>query len=205
MQAVGNGRRGHLVPPGSTPEAITVGGYDDQNTLDRRQWRPYPNDYGVAYDGGHKPEVTTSARWIASPILPGSTMEREARRLAALLDVENEQQVRALLSEGYADLNLPEAQALRPTAKTYARLQARIAHHKIVDAHHQHVDGTSVSTAIASSIVAQMLEANASLTPARIKAILMQTAEPLPSIPAEQQGAGIINAAEAVQAALSLR
>lgn len=199
LAAAGNGGRGYLVPPASTPEAITVGGYDDRNTLDRAQWQPYPSDYGT-----NKPDITAPAQWIASPILPGSSVEREAYWLAALLDADDESQVRQLLREGYADLNLTRAEAARPTAKTFAKLQERIAHHKIVDAHHQYVDGTSVSTAIASSIVAQMLEANTRLTPSNIKAILKQTAVPLAGVLAEQQGAGMINPAEAVRAALSL-
>jgi serine protease AprX len=205
LVAAGNGRRGYLVPPASAPQAITVGGYDDRNTLDRTQWQPYPNDDDMAYDGTSKPEITAPAQWIASPILPGSSMEREAHWLSALLDAGDEEQVRQLLSEGYVDVKLSQKEAVNPTPKTFARLQARIAHHKIVDAHHQYVDGTSVSTAIASSIVAQMLEANPSLTPSRIKAILKQTAVPLAGVPAEQQGAGMINASEAVEAALSLR
>jgi serine protease AprX len=210
LAAAGNGRRGYLVPPGSAPEAITVGGYDDHNSLDRAGWQPYANDYGVAYGGGRKPEVIAPAAWIASPILPGSTMEREARWLAAMLDAHDEQQIRRLLREGYIDLNLAQIQAQRPTRKTYAMLQSRIAAHKLADSHHQYVDGTSVAVAIASSVVAQMLEANDNLsemprlTPARIKAILMRTALPLPDIPLEQQGAGVIDAAAAVSATLSL-
>jgi hypothetical protein len=47
-----------------------------------------------------------------------------------------------------------------------------------------------------------MLEANPSLKPAKIKEILMATADPLNDAPAERQGAGTVNAGRAVAAAL---
>jgi hypothetical protein len=55
---------------------------------------------------------------------------------------------------------------------------------------------------IVSGVVAQMLEANPSLTPAQVKEILMTTADPLNDAPAERQGAGALNAGRAVAAAL---
>jgi hypothetical protein len=57
---------------------------------------------------------------------------------------------------------------------------------------------------IVSGVVAQMLEANPSLTPAQVKEILMVTADPLNDAPAERQGAGAINAGRAVAAALRM-
>jgi hypothetical protein len=55
---------------------------------------------------------------------------------------------------------------------------------------------------IVSGVVAQLLEANSSLTPAQVKEILLTTADPLNDAPAERQGAGAINAGRAVAAAL---
>jgi hypothetical protein len=57
---------------------------------------------------------------------------------------------------------------------------------------------------IVSGIVAQMLEANPSLTPAQVKEILMVTADPLNDAPAERQGAGAVNGGRAVAAALRM-
>jgi serine protease AprX len=99
-------------------------------------------------------------------------------------------------------LSLSHAEVVTPDPQIYTMLQARIHAHKLVDAYYQHVDGTSVSVAIASSIVAQIVEANPGLTPQRIKAILTDTAKRLPGVPAEQQGSGMIDAAAAVEAAL---
>ena len=84
----------------------------------------------------------------------------------------------------------------------YHRLEARIHAHKIVDAQHQHVDGTSVAAPIVTSVVAQMLEANPRLTPQQIRAILTRTARQIKGAPIEQQGAGVLNASAAVQTAL---
>ena len=51
-------------------------------------------------------------------------------------------------------------------------------------------------------MVAQMLEANPTLTPAQVKQLLIDTAEPLDDVPLEKQGAGVVNAGAAVEAAL---
>ena len=59
-----------------------------------------------------------------------------------------------------------------------------------------------MASPIVSGIVAQMLEANPSLTPAQVKDMLMATADPLNDASVERQGAGAVNAGRAVAAAL---
>jgi len=51
--------------------------------------------------------------------------------------------------------------------------------------------------------VAQMLEANSSLTPQQIKRILIDTAERLPHYEVDRQGWGVIEARKAVEMALN--
>jgi serine protease AprX len=199
--AAGNSGRRLLLPPASAAAAITVGGVDDRNTADRTCWEIYPNAFGTAHDGTTKPEVIGPAAWIASPILPGSSMAREARWLAPMLRAGDRAAVGRLLLSGHGDLSIPRAQAIQPDARVYEMLQKRIYAHKLVDAQHQHVDGTSVSSAILASIVAQMLEARPALTPAQVRAILTATAWPLPGVPPERQGAGVVDAAAAVRMA----
>lgn len=199
--AAGNKGAPLLVPPASAPEALTIGGVDDRNTTDIAKWRPYPNNYGLAYDGTPKPEVVGPAAWIPSPMLPGSAEAREARWLWQLLRAPDEVAVRQLLIRSYGELNIPRWQAFKPDERTFEHVQARIFKHKIIDADHQHVDGTSVSSAIAASVVAQMLEANPQLTPRDVRAILMATAKQLPGVPEARQGAGVIDAGAAVRAA----
>jgi serine protease AprX len=201
VAASGNHGASSIVPPASAVEAITVGGYNDHNATDRSQWTGYQSDYGAAYDGSPKPDVIAPAQWIASPILPGSLVDREAYWLGPLLHSESERALKRLLTQGYHDLGLARELVEHPDGHLYAMLQARINSHKLIDAKHQHVDGTSVSAAIVSSVVAQMIEANPCLTPAEIRAILIDTAQPLSRIPPAQQGAGVMNPAAAVRAA----
>ncbi|MCK6577763.1 MAG: S8 family serine peptidase [Anaerolineae bacterium] len=199
IAASGNRGVGEVVPPASAPEAIVVGGYDDGNSLDRARWGMFHSNYGHAHDGSPKPDVVAPARWIASPILPGSIVDREAYWLGPLLATESERALKRLLMSGYGDLSISREHAQHPDRSLYALLQARINGHKLVDARHQHVDGTSVAAAIATSVVAQMVEANPRLTPQEIRSILMRTAVPLPNVPGEHQGRGAINPALAVE------
>lgn len=205
--AGGNSPSFPLVPPNSTPEAIAVGGYDDENTLDRSQWRLYSNSYGKAYDGTPKPEILAPAAWIAAPILPGTFVEREARWLAPMLDLaeHDDEGLKALLARGWRDLGLTRAEASAPDQAVRLKVLEHLREHKIVDSQHQYVGGTSVSAAVISGVVGHMLEANPRLTPHEIKDILIRTAVPLPHAPLEAQGAGVVNAAEAVALSAALR
>lgn len=203
VAAAGNRNMRFVVPPASAAEAITVGGIDDHNALDQSLWTLYHHNYGASYDGTPKPDLLAPAIWIAGPILPESSIAREARWLAPLLEAKDDTSVAKVLRRGYADLSISRNQALRPAAHVYAVLQARIHAHKIVDANHQHVDGTSVAAPIVSSVIAQMLEANPRLTPPQIRAILTSTATKLPGIDGERQGTGVLNAAGAVEAGIN--
>ena len=60
--------------------------------------------------------------------------------------------------------------------------------------------GSSQSAAIVSGAVATLLSQRPELTPDQIKALLMQTAEPLPNADPVAQGAGLINLHEAREA-----
>jgi serine protease AprX len=203
--AAGNRGAGSVVPPASAAEAITVGGLDDQNVLDDRLWRLYHSSYGTDYRGNPKPDLIAPAMWVAGPIMPETTVAREARWLGPLLQVRDQKQAVGVLKKGYADLGIARKQAMKPDDHLYSMIQARINTHKIVDAHHQHVDGTSVAAPIVTAVIAQMLEANPGLTPRRIRAILRATARPLADAAPERQGAGVLCAAEAVQRAARYR
>jgi serine protease AprX len=198
VAAAGNRLIDSVVPPASAADAITVGGLDDHNSLDQSLWTAYHSNYGVAHDGSPKPNLIAPAEWIAGPIMPETVVAREARWLGPLLQAPDHKHMNRLLKKGYADLGISRSLALQPDDHVYAMLQARINTHKIVDAHHQHVDGTSVAAPIVSSVIAQMLEVNASLTPHQIRSILTETAQPLANTPQERQGAGVLRAAAAV-------
>jgi serine protease AprX len=196
--AAGNRAANWLVPPASASEAITVGGLDDHNALDPALWTAYHSNYGVCYAGQPKPDLLAPAVWIPGPIMPETSVAREARWLGQMLNHRDDAHMRRLLKKAYADLGIARAQALQPDDHLYTMIQARINAHKLIDAHHQHVDGTSVAAPIVSAVVAQMLEANPSLTPTQIRSMLTATAQPVASIARERQGAGAINAAQAV-------
>jgi len=202
--AAGNRNTRHLLPPASAPDAITVGGIDDHNSLDEARWTPYHHNFGRAYDGTRKPEILAPAAWLASPIMPGSSVAREAYWLAPLLTKPDERHLRKLLKRGHHDLGLTVYANRQPDEHLYSMLQQRIHAHKLIDAHHQHVDGTSVAAPVVTSVIAQMLEANSCLTPQQIRAILTATAKRLLNVPLERQGSGILDAPQAVTAALNL-
>ena len=77
-------------------------------------------------------------------------------------------------------------------------IESRIVAQKLLTPHYQHVDGTSFAAALMSGVVACMIQVNPSLTPARVKAILKETAIPLPDVSAARQGAGALRPAIAV-------
>ncbi|MDQ7028117.1 MAG: S8 family serine peptidase [Anaerolineae bacterium] len=203
--AAGNQGDSHLVPPASSPEAIVVGGYNDNNSLNRSDWTTYHSNYGTAYDGTNKPDIIAPAQWIASPILPQTIVEKEAHWLGSLLQSGNKEAVKNLLAHGLADLDIPKPKTRRLGKSLHRTLQDRIYAHKLIHEKYQHVDGTSVAAPIVSSVIAQMLEANPKLTPSQIRTILKETATPLAGIVLEQQGAGVIHAKEAVAQALHQR
>ncbi|HLV33613.1 MAG TPA: S8 family serine peptidase [Spirillospora sp.] len=198
VAAAGNRAQNFMVPPASATEAITVGGLDDQNVLDESHWRLYHSNYGQSYSGQPKPDLIAPARWVVGPIMPETSVAREARWLGPLLQSPDDDEIRRLLRRGYADLGLTRRQVLEPDANLYAMLQARINAHKIVDAHHQHVDGTSVAAPVVSAVIAQMLQINPRLTPEQIRSILCATARPLADYPPERQGSGVIRPADAL-------
>jgi serine protease AprX len=215
VAAAGNRPVDHVLPPASSPHVITVGGIDDHNTHDRPRWTRYHSSYGTAYDGRRKPDLSAPAQWIASPILPATQVAQEAHLLAPLLIPRTARSAhaalrrtirrqRAILSETFGIRGV-ELGPLLPNLddRVQTVLQERIHAHKLIDAHHQHVEGTSVAAAIVTSIVAQVIEARPDLSPGQVRAVLTTTADPLPGVSLREQGAGVIRPAEAVYAALN--
>jgi serine protease AprX len=64
--------------------------------------------------------------------------------------------------------------------------------------------GTSEAAAITSGAVALLLQKRPGLQPGQVKAILVQTATPLPLVPVKAQGAGVLRLATGVGDALSV-
>jgi len=181
VAAAGNsGAEGrHSIPPANSPSVITVGGYTDHNRLNGNQLDLYHSNFGMTADGTVKPEIIGPAMWVAAPILPGTTFYERAEVLSRLADA--------------ADYELQ------------AHIDASLQQEKIVAAHYQHVDGTSFAAPIVASVVAQMIQANPTLTPGAIKNILVSTADRIVSAPVIRQGYGVVNASRAVELAKTER
>lgn len=196
--AAGNSDGTHSIPPANSPSVITVGGYNDQN---RRagEIELYHSSYGATKDGTVKPEVIAPAMFVAAPILPGTQVYERAEKFSELSSMPDYQ-----LIDRHEDFqeHLPELVTTEPDF-VRAHLEFTLREEKIVAAHYQHVDGTSFAAPIVSSIVAQMIEANPSLTPGAIKNILLSTADRLAKAPAIRQGFGAVNAKRAIAAALT--
>jgi serine protease AprX len=97
------------------------------------------------------------------------------------------------------------AEALSRLSENGTEVELALRHEKIVAAHYQHVDGTSFAAPIVTSIVAQMIQANPSLTPGAIKNILISTADRILNEPVIRQGYGVVNARRAVELAKTER
>ena len=185
-------------PPASAPEAITVGGLDDKGDrhADPSLW---PSSYGSVRPGLDKPDLVAPAIWVPAPMLPGTLVAREAGALFQLLSVLEELSVEQGFSETRQRATSEERASVNGLIEAVA---ARITRQKYIGVDYQHVDGTSFASPIAASVAAQMLEANAELTPAQIREGLLATAAAMPHYPKIEQGAGLLRPRQAVMWAL---
>jgi serine protease AprX len=199
VAAAGNSGCGpspRLRPPATAPSVIAVGGYDDANDPERRNLAAYCSSFGTTADGLVKPELIAPAMWVAAPILPGTRAYRRAEALARLAECPDYRLARSASELRTEIPELPgEPAALRSFVEETLRSE------KIVAAHYQHVDGTSFAAPVVASVVAQMLEANSSLTPPGVRRILLRTAQPVAGLPPIRQGYGIVDPAAAIAAA----
>lgn len=220
--AAGNRGVQELLPPAQTPSVMTVGGVDDQN----RRWRPCVVDeverlalYHHNYDSVvyrhtlvRKPELLALSCWLPAPVLPVSPVFQEMiaidRVRQVLLDV-NENGVGSLPTYRQAGVSPATAstggasvdgEAWMP--EVWEGLRKRMNGHKWVHPYYQHVDGTSVAVAQVSAVAAQMLQANPNLQAQDVRRLLLETSLPLPHLVPRQTGAGLLQPALAVAAAL---
>lgn len=204
--AVGNA--GHLpnhpvFPPASAPSAIAVGGLDDQNSINRARRGMYRSSYGPTVDGLQKPEIIAPSIWVPAPILPNTPTAQQAELLQTLDAAGDNDLHRIIRANAGVDPEL-DAALDRPVPAIRQIITLKMRRENVITRHYKYVDGTSFSSPIVSSLVAQMLEANADLTPQQVKHILIETAERLPHYEVDRQGWGVIEARKAVEAALEL-
>ena len=203
VAAVGNrgDRPGYVLPPASVPAVISVGGLDDAGNPRLGTLSPYRSSYGPTIDGLQKPEIITLADWIAAPILPNTATSDQARLLSKLSampdqnlasEIEHHPGILRALDEGLE----------RPAIHLRQLVTAGMRDGLVIDSHYKMVDGTSFAAPIVTSVVAQMLEANPSLTPQQVKRLLLQTALRLPKVEVDRQGWGAIQPRTAVERAI---
>ena len=202
--AVGNAGMapGHpVLPPASSPAAISVGGLDDQNSLDRARRGMYRSSYGPTIDGLQKPELIAPGIWVAAPILPATPTADQAQLYSAL-NAATDDELQAIIEcspgvdkdlEGARDLPVPLLRQL---------ITIKLREGNVINGNYKYVDGTSFASPIVASIVACMLEANPKLTPQQVKRILIDTAERVPGVEIERQGWGVVVPRKAVEVAL---
>jgi len=205
--AVGNAglSPGHpVLPPASSPAAISVGGLDDQNSRDRARRGMYRSSYGPTIDGLQKPELIAPGIWVAAPILPQTPTAAEAHLYSALDAARDEELRKIIEANPGVDRDLDEARTL-PTALLRQLITIKLHEGNVINQHYKFVDGTSFAAPIVSSIVACMLQANPRLRPQEVKRILIDTAERVASVAVERQGWGVVSPRRAVEAALARR
>ena len=201
--AVGNAGMapGHLVlPPASSPSTISVGGLDDQNSLDRAKRGMYRSSYGPTIDGLQKPEIIAPGIWVAAPILPFTPTADQAQ-LCSELDKAADAELQGII-ESYegVDKDFDEARDL-PIPLLRQLITIKLREGNVISQHYKYVDGTSFAAPIVAAVAACMLEANPALTPQQVKRILIDTAERVPGIEVERQGWGVVVPRRAVEVA----
>lgn len=205
--AVGNAGMvpGHpVLPPASSPSAISVGGLDDQNSLDRAKRGMYRSSYGPTVDGLQKPEIIAPGIWVAAPILPATPTADEAK-LCSTLDGATDEDLRSIIDKhAGVDKDFDEARDL-PIPLLRQLITIKLREGNVISPHYKYVDGTSFASPIVASIAACMLEANPALMPQQVKRILIDTAERVANVAVERQGWGVVAPRKAVELALALR
>jgi serine protease AprX len=205
--AVGNSglAPGHpVLPPASSPSVISVGGLDDQNSLNRARRGMYRSSYGPTLDGLQKPEIIAPGIWVAAPILPHTPTATEAVLYSELNEAPDEELSRIISIHSEVDRDLYEARTL-PVPLIRQLITIKLHEGNVINKHYKFVDGTSFASPIVASIVACMLEANPDLTPQQVKRILIDTAERVPGVEVERQGWGVVTPRKAVEVALMWR
>ena len=162
----------------------------------------YRSSYGVTLDGLLKPEIIAPGIWVAAPILPDTKLYEEAILLNQLKNV-SDNDLKEQVEIHLPNIHLHQSILSKSIGEIRKAIENRIKFQKIIGTYYQHVDGTSFSSPIVASVIAQMIEANPDLNPRRIKQILTRTTDKLFNVPVEKQGYGLIHARKAVKEALN--
>ena len=171
----GNKQYGHIHSPGNEPSAITVGATNTFGTDDR-------SDDGVATFSSRGPTRSFTT--------DDSGVKHYDNVVKPDLVAPGNKLIDAEADGNYLVTQTPSLDA----GVSYADNRRMM-----------YLSGTSMATPVAAGTAALMLQANPSLTPNLIKALLMYSSQPLAGYNMFEQGAGQLNVAGAVQLAQSVR
>jgi len=197
IAASGNDEQDLINTPADSPNVITVGGIDDENNLEKES-KLYHSTFGQTTDGFTKPELVAHAIWIAAPVLPGTKEKKEAEILYSFLQTnDDELKSELLLNSSHTRL---DERVYGSNDVTFIRqcIEQRIQTAKYISPAYMHVDGTSFAAPLVTAVVAQLLEANSTLTPLMVRQILFSTAKRIDGVAAERQGFGVIRPRKAI-------
>lgn len=197
IAASGNDEQDLINTPADSPNVITVGGIDDENNLEKES-KLYHSTFGQTTDGFTKPELVAHAIWIAAPVLPGTKEKKEAEILYSFLQTnDDELKSELLLNSSHTRL---DERVYGSNDVTFIRqcIEQRIQTAKYISPAYMHVDGTSFAAPLVTAVVAQLLEANSTLTPLMVRQILFSTAKRIDAVAAERQGFGVIRPRKAI-------
>lgn len=197
VAAAGNDPTAPIRPPAAAPSALTVGGLHDHNSANPDDAELYHSCFGLTSIGIQKPDVIAPAMWLAAPMIPGTDVQREASALCALDAMDDG------MFKDCASLLLPHTSIVEPHDADQSVLRQAVT--SAIDVKHvitpwyKMVDGTSFAAPIVTSIVAQLLALDPTLSPAEVKQIIMSTSQPLADQPANRQGSGIVMQNQALE------
>lgn len=214
---LGDGDNSVITYPAACPEVITVGALDTRGTaaLEDDGLAPF-SSRGPTFEGELKPDLIAPGVAILSSNAAGSQYDQGAQIRQAILakarvgGIEGAQAAMTAVRSGFIEKEafkqakaqgLALGEAVEASLKIYPTQGVQPGGSPAYIA----LDGTSQASPLVTAVVANMYEANPELTPQQVKDLLRATARPLPGVAPHQQGAGVLQAQAAVEAARSAR
>ena len=193
--------------PALNPDVITVGGYDPRTDSPLSV-----SSRGLTPNGHSKPDLLAPAMGLVGATSSHTPMVQEALQALQMQRAAREAPPERLkmLAGLLVQQGVLKPEVLTADIDDLRRLVAsRFAAPPMYavgdDIVYISGVGTSFAAPLVSGVVAAMMELNPTLTPAQVKEILTQTARPLPGVPVQDQGAGVLQADKALARAANAR
>ena len=190
-----------VLPVRWAEDAITVGGVDDMGRAGTLPPRLIAHSYGYCPGGYPKPDVLAPAKYVPLPDVPGFPGFDRHSILASLRRMNGEELREALVraqETGQVRLALPSPNA--PDRVIREAIERELQEVGVIRHSYRHGGGTAPAAAAVAGLAACLLEADPSLSPRDIKAILTATATYYPHLSQVRQGAGVVNGRRALAA-----